>query len=172
MRRLLLMILSLLLLVAACDSGQTVTEDAEDADVEVEADESDETEADETDTGEPGEAQATFAAPADGDVVQPTFAVQMEATGVEVVPADASEAGQGHFHIVVDAGCVEDGEAIPGPGDDAQADGYYHFGDGSSETELELEPGTYELCLQLGDGQHHAFGGTDVIEVTVTSGRG
>lgn len=170
MRRLSLLLLSLLLLVAACDSGETPADDPDETDVETE--ESDGAGTDEVETGDPADAQATFSSPREGDVLQTIFAVQMEATGAEIVAADDSAAGEGHFHIVVDAGCVEEGEVIPGPGDDAQADGYYHFGDGSSEAELELEPGSYELCLQLGDGQHRAFGGTDVINITVTSGRG
>lgn len=157
-----LLLLTLMLLVAACDGGQTVMEEPDGADVEVE-----ETETDEEPAEQPADGQATFVSPTDGDTVTSPFSVEMEATDVEIVPADAVAPGEGHFHIVVDAGCVEDGEAIPGPGDDAQADGYYHFGDGSTETELDLEPGEHELCLQLGDGEHHAFGGTDVITVTV-----
>lgn len=157
-----LLLLSLMLLVAACDGGQTVMEEPGDVDVEV-----DEPETDEETAEQPADAQATFASPADGDTVETPVSVEMEATGVEIVPADAVAPGEGHFHIIVDAGCVEDGEAIPGPGDDAKADGYHHFGDGSTEAELDLEPGEHELCLQLADGEHHAFGETDVITVTV-----
>jgi hypothetical protein len=56
---------------------------------------------------------------------------------------------------------------LPGPSDEAEEQGYYHFGDGSTETELDLDPGTYELCVQLGDGVHMVFGQSDTIEITV-----
>jgi hypothetical protein len=68
---------------------------------------------------------------------------------------------------MVDIGCVTDGEIIPGPGEEAEADGYYHLGDGSDSRDLGLEPGDYELCVQLADGFHIAFGETQTISVTV-----
>lgn len=172
MPRLLPLLLSLVVLVAACDGGETPTGDAEDTDVDTSEPGTDDGDTEEAQAGESSDAEATFVSPVDGDVLQPTFGVQMEATGTEIVPADDPAPGQAHFHIVVDAGCVAEGDLIPGPGDEAQAEGYYHYGDGASETELELEPGSYELCLQLGDGEHRAFGGTDVITVTVVAGRG
>ena len=116
---------------------------------------------------QPADAQAMFASPADGDSVTMPVRVDMRAAGVAIAPAGEPTVGEGHFHVVVDAGCVPDGEFVPGPGDEAAGDGYYHFGDGSSAGQLELEPGTYELCLQLADGLHQAFGGTETITVTV-----
>jgi hypothetical protein len=91
----------------------------------------------------------------------------MEAEGVTIVPAGPAAVGEAHFHIMVDIGCVAGGEFIPGPSDDATAQGYRHFGTGVSAAELELEPGEYELCLQLADGVHQAFGATDTITITV-----
>jgi hypothetical protein len=116
---------------------------------------------------QPADATARFVSPQDGDTVSSPFLVELAAEGVSIVPADAPAVGEGHFHIVVDIGCVDDGEFLPGPSDEATAQGYLHFGDGSTERELELEPGTYELCLQLADGVHQAFGATDTITVTV-----
>ena len=69
--------------------------------------------------------------------------------------ADAPDDGAGHLHVIVDEGCVEPGYVIP------FEDGYLHLDEGESETELDLEPGEYDLCAQAGDDQHNAY---DMIE--------
>jgi hypothetical protein len=69
--------------------------------------------------------------------------------------------------VTVDIGCYDTGETIPGPSDEDEAEGRFHLGDGSDSRELDLEPGTYELCVQLADGLHVAYGETETIEVTV-----
>ena len=116
---------------------------------------------------QPADAQAMFVTPSDGDTVSAPVQVEMAADGVEIVPADAPRVGEAHFHINVDIGCVAPGEVIPGPSEEATEQGYLHFGDGSTQAELDLEPGTYELCLGLADGVHFAFGETDTITITV-----
>jgi hypothetical protein len=116
---------------------------------------------------QPEDAAASFVTPADGDTVSSPFEVEVAADGAEVVPAGEPAVGEAHLHVIVDAGCVEPLEVIPGPSDDATADGYNHFGDGSTGGELDLEPGTYELCTQLADGVHQAYGQTETITVTV-----
>jgi hypothetical protein len=107
------------------------------------------------------ERAALFASPADGDTVSSPVAVEMAAEGFEVAPAEGSTEGQGHFHVMVDTDCVGEGETIPND------ETHVHFGDGSTTTELELEPGEHTLCLQAGDQVHNAFGGTDEITITV-----
>lgn len=116
---------------------------------------------------QPGAAAATLTSPVDGDTVSSPVPVEMSGENVDIVAAGAPEVGEAHLHVIVDTGCIEPGELIPGPSDEATADGYNHFGDGSTEGEIELEPGEYELCVQLADGVHRAFGETQVIEVTV-----
>jgi len=116
---------------------------------------------------QPDNAAATFITPQDGDRVSSPVVVEMMAEGVRIVPAGPPMVGEAHFHILVDIGCADDGALIPGPSDEATADGYRHFGSGVSAAELDLEPGTYSLCLQLGDGIHQAFGATDTITITV-----
>ena len=120
-----------------------------------------------TTSDQPDEAAATFVTPSDGDIVTSPVTVEMLAEGIDIVAAGDRAVGEGHFHIMVDTGCVENGAFVPGPSEQAEAEGHYHFGDGSTQAELELEPGTYELCLQLGDGVHQAFGATDRIQITV-----
>jgi hypothetical protein len=116
---------------------------------------------------QPDDAAARWVTPSDGDTVTSPFVVEFEADNVEIVPAGDPAVGEGHFHVNVDIGCVDSGEPIPGPSDAATEMGHRHFGTGVSEAELELEPGTYELCLQLADGVHFAFGETDTITITV-----
>lgn len=154
---------SLALLTAAC---------ADDGDPEV--DPTDETAAVDDDAGEdydvanqPEDAQATIVSPADGDTVTSPVTFELDADGVDIVPADAPAVGEAHLHVIVDSGCVDAGEIIPGPSDEATEDGYNHLGDGSMETEVELEPGEHEVCAQLADGIHQAFGQTDTITVTI-----
>ena len=85
----------------------------------------------------------------------------MLADGVTVEPAGEVRSGAGHFHVITEGGCVAPGEAIP---KDAT---HVHFGDGSAEAELALAPGSYELCLQLGNGEHIATSLTDTVDIDV-----
>lgn len=112
--------------------------------------------------GDDAAASVAFDRPSDGDSVQSPVTVEMAAEGVTIEPADAGvNEGAGHFHVIIDAGCVQPGEVIP------KDDTHHHFGDGSTTTELELEPGEHTLCLQLATGDHVATDLTDTITVTV-----
>jgi hypothetical protein len=113
------------------------------------------------------DAAATFVSPSDGDTVTSPFTVELAADGVELVPAGEPMAGEGHLHVLADIGCYDTGEVIPGPSDEDEVQGRFHLGDGSESREIALEPGEYELCVQLGDGVHTAFGETETITVTV-----
>lgn len=113
--------------------------------------------------GESDDVSVELTSPGDGEEVTSPVTVSMTASGVEIEPAGEARDGAGHFHVMVDVGCVDPGESIP-----VDTDGYNHFGDGSTETELELEPGEHTLCLQVGDGVHTALDATDEITVTVT----
>jgi hypothetical protein len=113
-------------------------------------------------------AAASFVSPSDGDTVTGPITVVLAAEGVELTPAGIPAVGEGHLHVMVDIGCYATGEAIPGPSEQDEAAGRFHLGDGSDSREIPLEPGTYELCVQLADGIHTAFGSTQTITVTVT----
>jgi hypothetical protein len=167
-------VLAVVLFAAGC-AGDEATDDApaddapaEDAPAEDDTDEDEPTGDGGYDVEEqPGDAAAVLVSPADGDTVTSPVPLEMSAEAVDIVPADAPEVGEAHLHVIVDAGCAETGELIPGPSDEAAAEGYNHFGDGSTEGEIELEPGEYELCVQLADGVHRAFGETQVVSITV-----
>ena len=97
----------------------------------------------------------------DGDEVESPFTVEMVAEGIEVAPSGEVVEGEGHFHIMVNVPAVEIGEVIPA---DEQ---HIHYGDGRTETDVELEPGEYTLVLQLADGIHTALPYTDEVSITV-----
>lgn len=42
-----------------------------------------------------------------------------------------------------------------------------HLGKGQSDATVYLEPGSHDLCVQVGDGEHHALDVTDTIKVDV-----
>lgn len=109
-------------------------------------------------------ARVFFRQPADGAVVPPTFTVRMGAQGLVVEPAGEVREGAGHFHILVDQDWVAPGEVIP-----LETEGYLHFGQGQTETELTLPPGTHVLRLQFANGAHQAMEGEQYRdEITVT----
>lgn len=106
------------------------------------------------------EPYVTLAVP-DGETLSSPVSVTMEANGIDIEPAGESRDGAGHFHLMVDAPCLEAGEAIP------KDDTHLHFGDGSTETELELAPGEHTLCLQVGDGAHEALPVTHRVTIVI-----
>lgn len=152
--RLLAVLLGVILVAAACD------DDDDDGGDAVEGT---------TTTASAGEAEegasVSFASPEDGAEVTSPVTVEMEAEGITIEPAGEVREGAGHFHVMVDVGCVERGETIPG-----DTEGYHHFGKAQTEAELELEPGEHTLCLQVGDGAHTALDLTHEIAVTVVEG--
>jgi len=112
-------------------------------------------------------AAASFVSPTDGDTVTSPMTVVLAADGVELTPAGIPAIGEGHLHVMVDIGCYPTGESIPGPSEQDEAAGRFHLGTGADTREIDLAPGTYELCVQLADGVHTAFGATETITVTV-----
>ncbi len=116
---------------------------------------------------QPDDVAATFLTPEDGDTVESPIELEGEVEGIELAPVGDAVVGEGHLHVLVDHEGFEEGEVIPGPAPEAEEDGIYHWGDGQSEGELELEPGEYDLTLIIGDGPHRAFGETDEISITV-----
>lgn len=111
-----------------------------------------------------GNASVSFASPADGETVSETFTVTMQADNITVEPAGEINDNAGHFHILINEPFVETGEVIPND------ETHRHFGDGSVETELTLEPGEYTLRLQFADGAHRAYGRSLRDEITITVG--
>lgn len=88
----------------------------------------------------------------DGDEVTSPFTVLMGVEGMSVDPAGLLVQHSGHHHIIINGGSLPLGEVIPM---DAQN---LHYGDGSMQAELELEPGEYTLTMQFGNGHHQSYG--------------
>ncbi|GAB7019042.1 DUF4399 domain-containing protein [Halostagnicola bangensis] len=153
--------------LSGCLSGDD-DDEPEDNDEEPSEDDNGEDDNGEIDVGDqPDDASAVITTPEDGDTVESPVEIEAEAEGIELAPAGEATEGEGHLHVLVDHEGFEEGETIPGPGDEAEADGIYHWGDGQSNGEIELEPGEYDLTLQIADGPHRAFGETDEITITV-----
>jgi hypothetical protein len=155
MRRTLAAAFAAALVLAACGDDDTGTEPAADTGDGYDV------------SQQPDDAAASFVSPSDGETVSSPVVVELTVDNVELAPVGAPVVGEGHLHVLVDRGCFEDGAVIPGPSEEDEADGIFHLGDGSDSRELPLEPGTYELCVQLGDGIHTAYGQTETITVTV-----
>lgn len=105
-------------------------------------------------------ATATLDAPAHGATVFGGVEVSMTAEGVTIEEAGEVRNGAGHFHVVIDDGCVDPGTAVARDAD------HVHFGQGQGEGTVYLGPGEHELCLQVGDGAHTALDITDTVTVT------
>lgn len=146
MTRLASLMLVPILLTAACGDDET-------------AESGDDGAVDEIDDGDGASVQ--FAAPEDGATVARRVTIVMEASGVDIEPAGEVREGAGHFHVMIDAGCVEPGATVPSD------DQHVHFGRAQVEAQLFLEPGDHDLCLQVGDGEHSALDITHEIRVTV-----
>lgn len=107
-----------------------------------------------------GQPTITIVSPADGATVEPTFDIEIEVENINLAPKGRTADGEAHFHVLVDRDCLEPGLVI----EDEEA---VHVGNGLSKVELELNPGSHELCVQLGDGFHVAVAVTDTINVVV-----
>jgi hypothetical protein len=107
------------------------------------------------------EVSVTLTSPVDGASVAGGVPLEMTAQGVTIEEAGEVHDGAGHFHVIADAPCVAEGESIVRDAD------HVHFGAGQSEGVIYLEPGTHELCLQVGNGVHVALDITDSITIDV-----
>ena len=109
-------------------------------------------------------ASVFFITPADGDTVSGPILVEFGIDGMAVVPAGDNTPHSGHHHLLIDTGLPDLGMPIPA---DAQ---HVHFGDGSTSTEITLEPGEHTLQMLLGDHLHIPHDpplASDVITITV-----
>jgi hypothetical protein len=89
-----------------------------------------------------------FISPADGETVSNPVRVVFGIEGMDVVAAGTDVPHSGHHHLLIDTGLPDLGLPIP---KDAN---HIHFGDGSTETEITLEPGEHTLQMLLGDYLH------------------
>jgi hypothetical protein len=93
-------------------------------------------------------ASVFFITPADGDTVSNPISVEFGLEGMAVVKAGDMQPESGHHHLLIDTGMPNLDLPIPADGN------HVHFGDGSTSTEITLEPGAHTLQLLLGDHLH------------------
>ena len=99
-------------------------------------------------TSSPEGARVFFITPADGDTLTNPITVEFGIEGMAVTRAGDNAPNSGHHHLLVDVGLPDLGLPIPAD------ENHIHFGDGSTSTELTLEPGSHSLQLLLGDHLH------------------
>jgi hypothetical protein len=107
-----------------------------------------------------GDVAVSFSDSVDGAAVAGGVALALTAEG-NIEEAGAVHDRASHFHVIGDAGCEAAGEAVP------RDAGHVRLGGGHSEGTIYLEPGTHELCRQVGDGAHVALDATDTVSVEV-----
>jgi hypothetical protein len=99
-------------------------------------------------TPAPQGASVYLIAPEDGAVVSSPVLIRFGLAGAGVAPAGVANPKTGHHHLIIDTELPPLDRPIP---NDAQ---HRHFGGGQTEVLLELEPGTHQLQLVLGDYLH------------------
>lgn len=112
----------------------------------------------------PEAGSVSFTSPSDGASVSSPVSFNMTAENFTIESAsNGVRDGAGHLHILVDQPALNPGEVIP----NNEPEGYYHYGDGSTSAEIELEPGEHTVRVQAGDAKHRAYDLTDTIQLTV-----
>jgi hypothetical protein len=103
--------------------------------------------------------------PAEGATVALPFTIRLEATGVNVVPADGQATpGQGHHHLFFDIAPTAGDSVIPKSAE------IIHLGSGASEFTVEtLAPGPHRVIAVFANGAHIPITrvATDTLNVTV-----
>lgn len=115
-------------------------------------------------TAAPEGARTFIISPEEGATVTSPFTVRFGAENITVIAAGDNTPGSGHHHLLINAPLPDFGLPIP------KSDQYVHFGGGQTETELTLEPGSYDLRLLFGDHLHIPHDPpvySDVVTITV-----
>ena len=95
-----------------------------------------------------GGASVFFITPVDGATVSNPIDIEFGIEGMNVVPAGVNEPHSGHHHLLIDTELPALNQPIPAD------QNHVHFGDGSTSTQITLEPGEHTLLLLLGDHLH------------------
>lgn len=93
-------------------------------------------------------ARIFFITPSDGTTVSSPVSIEFGISDMEVAPAGNNQANSGHHHLLIDTDPPPFDLPIPADSNNI------HFGDGSTSTEITLEPGTHQLQMLLGDYLH------------------
>lgn len=115
--------------------------------------------------GDGGSKKVYFGNLEDGANVESPFKVVMKAENLIVEPATLGvNDGHGHFHILVNAPLHGTGSPIP------KDEKHIHYGDGQTETVLDLPVGSHTLVLQFAKGDHVSYDPPiyQQVQITVT----
>lgn len=93
-------------------------------------------------------ARVYFITPQNGATVTNPIDIEFGIEGMHVAPAGVDEPFSGHHHLLIDTELPPLNQPIPAD------DNHIHFGDGSTSTQITLEPGEHTLLLLLGDHMH------------------
>lgn len=95
--------------------------------------------------------EVRIVSPTEGEELEgSSVTVQLEVSGIEIVPAGDTASGTGHHHLYLNADLAPFDVPIPAvPGQ------VIHMGDGSSSFTFEgVEPGEHRVIAVVGDGVH------------------
>jgi hypothetical protein len=100
-----------------------------------------------------------FVEPKNGAMVTSPVHMKFGSEGIEIAavpPGDitTTRPGVGHYHIGIGVSCLQSGKTIV-----KGTPSWVHFGDGKSEFDVQLTPGTHKIALQLGDDLHNTMPG-------------
>ena len=90
-----------------------------------------------------------FITPSDGTTVTNPVKIKFGATGVNIVPAGVDMPDSGHHHLLINVDKLPDLK-MPIPADS----NHLHFGNGQTETEINLPEGKHTLQLLIGNYLH------------------
>ena len=96
-------------------------------------------------TASPEGARVFFITPANGDTVSNPIDIEFGIEAMTVAKAGEQQPDSGHHHLLIDTDLPDLGAPVP-----ADAN-HVHFGDGSTRTEISIEPGQHTLRLLLAD---------------------
>lgn len=99
-------------------------------------------------TPSPENAELYFITPSDGDIVSSPVTVKFGLRNMGVAPAGVQVENTGHHHLLIDTDLPALNQPVP------KDNQHLHFGNGQTETELGIVPGTHTLQLLLGDFSH------------------
>ena len=100
----------------------------------------------------PDGTSVSFTGIKNGDTVTSPFKVGFAVTGAKIAPAGTTDAGTGHFHLLIDTDTLPPQDA-PLPASATVK----HYGKGQTEDTITLPPGQHTLQIELADGLHLPF---------------
>lgn len=107
--------------------------------------------------------------PKDGAEVGSPVKVVFGLAGMGVAPAGTNKEGTGHHHLLIDDPQLVMTQPLPA------TEQVKHFGNGQTETTVELKPGKHTLQLLLGDWKHQPHSPpllSEKITITVKAATG